>query len=113
MPVYVYECPRNQCLVEVNHGIEETIRTWGELCFAAQIDLGDTDPGAPVRRVIRKAPGISVSTFNSELRNMGFTKLVKRDDGVYENLTRVDGEHRYMERGKPETMPDVRRKVED
>ena len=36
---------------------------------------------------------------------MGFTKLVKRDDGVYENVTRLPGESRYMEKGKADTLP--------
>jgi len=44
---------------------------------------------------------------------MGFTKLVKRDRGGYENVARLGGESRYMEAGKPETMPDLKRRIED
>ncbi len=40
-------------------------------------------------------------------------KLVKRDEGVYENVTRTGKESRYMEAGKPETLPDIQRKISD
>ena len=43
----------------------------------------------------------------------GFTKLVKRDDGVYENVTARNGDSRYMERGKPETVPDLSKTITD
>jgi putative FmdB family regulatory protein len=44
--------------------------------------------------------GVSVSRSNSELRDLGFTKLVRRDDGVYENVTARDGDSRYMKQGQ-------------
>ena len=44
---------------------------------------------------------------------MGFTKLVKRDEGVYENVTAVDGEARYMKRDDPSTLPHLKKKVGD
>lgn len=56
---------------------------------------------------------ISTPKTDSEIKNLGFTKLVKRDDGVYENVTQRDGESRYMVRGKPETVPDVKRIIRD
>jgi hypothetical protein len=56
---------------------------------------------------------ISSAKTNSELRDLGFTKLVRRDDGVYENVTRREGESRYMERDKPETMPDLNKTIKD
>jgi putative FmdB family regulatory protein len=56
---------------------------------------------------------ISTPKGNSALRDMGFTKLVKRDDGVYENVTRRDGDSRYMVRGKPETIPDISKTIGD
>ncbi len=68
--------------------------------------------GSPVSRLLF-APGISAPHTNAELKNLGFTKLVKRDDGVYENMTRTGDENRYMERGKPETMPDIKKKISD
>jgi putative FmdB family regulatory protein len=50
---------------------------------------------------------------DSELRDLGFTKLVKREDGVYENVTQREGESRYMVRGKPETVPNVKKIIRD
>lgn len=68
--------------------------------------------GRDVRRLISRT-FINSPTSDSELKSMGFTKLVKRDDGVYENVTRSDKESRYMERDKPETMPDLKGKISD
>jgi len=39
--------------------------------------------------------------------------LVRRDDGVYENVTARKGDSRYMERGKPETIPDLSKTISD
>ena len=68
--------------------------------------------GGPVRKLISLV-GISAPKTNSELRDLGFTKLVKRDDGVYENVTARDGDSRYMQRDKPETMPDLSKTIRD
>jgi predicted nucleic acid-binding Zn ribbon protein len=66
----------------------------------------------PVRKRISRT-GLSIPKSNAELRDLGFTKLVKRDDGVYENVTRRGSESRYMERGKSETMPDFSKIISD
>jgi hypothetical protein len=70
------------------------------------------DCGRPVRKLISLV-GISTPKTNSELRDMGFTKLVRRDDGVYENVTARDKESKYMLRGNPETLPDLSRTIKD
>ena len=113
MPVYDYLCPANDRTVEVTHDTAVTLRTWGEVCYLAQMQPGNTDPGAAVHRVIRSAPAIAITESNHDLRNQGFTKLVKRDEGVYENVTAVEGEPRYMVRGRKETLPHVYKKVGD
>jgi len=113
MPVYYYHCDENDRTVEVEHTINAKLGTWGEVCFVAQIPLGDTDPMAPVRRIIRSAPNIAVPVSNSELKSHGFTKLVKRDDGVYENVTAADGESRYMKRGEKDSVPHLHKKIKD
>ena len=112
MPVYEYICEDNDTVIEVTHPMDVELTTWGELCYVARVPLGDTDVLAPVRKQM-SAPAIAVSPGNSELKSMGFTKLVRRDDGVYENVTRSGHEARYMERGRPETLPEVRRKGRD
>lgn len=113
MPVYEYHCNDNGKTIDVNHTMDVKLHTWGELCYTAQIDLGDTDPMSPVRKIITKAPGVAVPISNSQLKNTGFTKLVKRDDGVYENVTAIDGEKRYMKRGDPDSIPHLHKKISD
>ncbi len=56
---------------------------------------------------------ISTPKTNTELRDLGFTKLVRRDDGVYENVTARGGESRMVIRDKPETLPDLKRTITD
>lgn len=68
--------------------------------------------GEPVRRRISRI-NISTPKTNSELKDLGFTKLVRRDDGVYENVTARSGDSRYMVRGRPETLPNVKKTVSD
>lgn len=113
MPVYEYFCEDNGQTIEVTHTADVIIRNWGELCFTAKMDFGETDPMSPVRRIITKAPGVTIPVSNSELKNQGFTKLVKRDDGIYENVTATGDEKRYMERGDPDTVPHINKKVSD
>ncbi|MEE4355449.1 MAG: zinc ribbon domain-containing protein [Desulfococcaceae bacterium] len=64
-------------------------------------------------RKIMSCVSICTPKSDSQLKDLGFTKLVRRDDGVYENVTRRDGESRYMIRDKPETMPNIRKIIRD
>jgi putative FmdB family regulatory protein len=68
--------------------------------------------GAPVQRLVC-AGNIATPKTPSELKNLGFTKLVKREEGVYENVTRVGDESKYMIRDKPETIPNLSKKISD
>lgn len=52
MPSYDYRCPVNGRVLEVRHGMHESIAHWGELCARAGIDPGDTPLDAPVERLI-------------------------------------------------------------
>ena len=112
MPVYDYFCAANGQTVSVKHRIDVEIFTWGEVCYAAQTPLGDTDFLAPVRKVI-SVPSVAVPVANSKLKSMGFTKLVKRDDGVYENVTRTGSEARYMQAGDKTSLPHLHKKIGD
>lgn len=112
MPLYDYYCSANGLTIEVKHGADVVLETWGEVCYASQTPMGETDFMAPVRKVL-SAPAISLPTGNSKLKEVGFTKLVKRDDGVYENVTRTGDEQRYMKTGQPETLPHLHKKIRD
>ena len=65
-----------------------------------------------VKKIVSRI-NISCPKSNSELRDLGFTKLVKRDDGVYENVTARGNDSRYMMRGKNETIPDLSKTISD
>lgn len=64
-------------------------------------------------RKIMSCVSIRAPKSDTELKDLGFTKLVRRDDGVYENVTRRDGESRYMLRDKPETIPNIKKIIRD
>ncbi|MBL7181367.1 MAG: zinc ribbon domain-containing protein [Pseudomonadota bacterium] len=104
MPVYEYEHLQEPCrrgkLFEVTQSIHDKAMTQCPDC------------AGPVRKLISRT-SISTPKTNSELRDLGFTKLVKRDDGVYENVTARDGESHLMIRGKPETVPDLSKTIRD
>ncbi|MCE5231026.1 zinc ribbon domain-containing protein [bacterium] len=104
MPVYEYEHVGEACSLgaqfEHVQSIKDDALTVCPKC------------GRPVKRLI-SLPYISTPKGDSDLKGMGFTKLVKRDTGVYENVTQTGSESRYMEAGKPETMPHIHKKVSD
>lgn len=104
MPVYEYEHVKDPCSLgrqfELRQSVDDpTLENCPEC-------------GKPVRKLLSLV-GISVPKSNGELRDMGFTKLVKRDDGIYENVTARDGDSKYMERDKPETIPDISKTISD
>ncbi|MBA3014154.1 MAG: zinc ribbon domain-containing protein, partial [Proteobacteria bacterium] len=68
--------------------------------------------GQSVKKLISLV-GISTPKTNSDLKNMGFTKLVRRDNGVYENVTATGNESRIWDTSKPETMPNLKGKISD
>jgi len=112
MPTYDYYCPENDCYVEVIHRIGDTPRTWGELCRMAGIDPRDTPETCPVKKVIT-APNLNFPKTNTELKNMGFTKLVRREKGVYENVTAREGDKRYMKADDPSSVPNFSKTIGD
>ncbi len=65
MPTYDYFCKANQLTVEVRHRLDETIKTWGELCHLAGIAPGNTPLDAPVEKRISGANVISSATLKN------------------------------------------------
>lgn len=104
MPVYEYEhvgkgCPRGkrfECFQPI---------TADRLTVCPEC-------GEAVERLIPRV-NISTPTTDSELKSKGFAKLVRRDQGIYENVTALDGESRIMEAGKPETIPNLKKRITD
>ncbi|MBW2003633.1 MAG: zinc ribbon domain-containing protein [Deltaproteobacteria bacterium] len=104
MPIYEYmhlegTCTRGK-VFEVEQSIHDNPLTKCPKC------------AKPVRKLISRT-NISIPKTNSELKDLGFTKLVRRDDGVYENVTARDGESKVMHRDRPETYPNLKRTISD
>ncbi len=112
MPTYRYRCAANDRVVDVVHSMRDDLRTWADLCRAAGLDLDGTPGDAPVERILFPV-GLSSPRGDAELRNMGFTKLVRRDSGVYENVTALDGEKRYVKADDASSLPDFKRRKLD
>ena len=104
MPVYEYEHIEKACYLGHSFEVEQSM---SEKPLTQCPDCGE-----PVKKVLSRV-NISSPKTNSELKDMGFTKLVRRDDGVYENVTARDGDSRYMEKGKPETIPNISKTIRD
>ena len=105
MPIYEYEhLTKDSCTLgpvfEIKQSINDAVLTHCPDCHQ------------PVRKRISRI-ALNLPKTNAELRDLGFTKLVKREDGVYENVTRRDKDSRYMEAGKPETLPDLSKTIRD
>lgn len=104
MPVYEYEHQDDGC--ELGKRFELT-----QSMYSAQFK---TCPvcGQTVRKIISLS-SISTPKGNSALNNLGFTKLVRRDNGIYENVTATGKESRIWDASRPETMPDLKSKIGD
>lgn len=104
MPIYEYEHLEAACslgkIFEFKQSINDDPFTQCPNCQG------------PVRKRISRI-ALSIPKTNTELRDLGFTKLVKRDDGVYENVTRREQESRYMVAGQPETVPNFSKTISD
>jgi predicted nucleic acid-binding Zn ribbon protein len=106
MPVYVYAHKRKgRCPLGVEFELVQPI--------SAATLKKCPGCGRAVYRVICPPLALRSPYGNADLKGMGFTKLVRRDKGVYENVTAVDGESRIMEAGKPHTMPHLKKKIRD
>jgi hypothetical protein len=52
MPHYEYRCPSNGRTVEVRHGMDERLATWGEVAGRAGLAVGATPADSPVERLL-------------------------------------------------------------
>ena len=104
MPVYEYEHIGKPCGVGERFEVTQSINSDKLVeCPAC---------GRPVRRIISLV-SINTPKTNSDLKNLGFTKLVRRDNGIYENVTATGKESKIWDASKPETKPDFKSKIRD
>ena len=68
--------------------------------------------GAPVKKLI-SFTHVSTPKSDRELRDLGFTKLVRRDDGVYENVTARGKDSKLVLRDQPGSLPDFSKTISD
>ena len=104
MPVYEYEhqdepCPLGK-VMEIEQAIQDEVLTHCPNC------------GGPLRKLISFCY-IRSPRGDSELRDKGFTKLVRRDSGVYENVTARNGDSRLVHLDNPKTLPNLRKTIRD
>jgi putative FmdB family regulatory protein len=104
MPVYEYEHTDQFCSLGKAFDVTQSVHD-APLTSCPQC-------GRPVRKLISLS-NISTPKTNTELRDQGFTKLVRRDKGIYENVTPRDGESKVMVHDKPETYPNLKRTIKD
>ena len=104
MPRYIYECEGPDCPTGGRFEEIQSIRDDALTCCP--------HCGATVSRIILPV-GLATPTGDVALKEKGFAKLVRRDNGVYENVTAMDHESRYYHADKPETMPDIKRRITD
>ena len=104
MPVYEYEHIKSPCSVGSVFSIAQSIhdKPLTRCPYCEHL----------VKKIISMA-NINTPKGNSELKDLGFTKLVRRDDGVYENVTARDGDSKVVIRDKPETLPNLSKTIRD
>jgi hypothetical protein len=100
-------------ILELTHPIARTVTTWAELCDRTEAVAGNKPPGTPVRKIIRTAPTTNKPMEEPTIRNTGFNKLVKRDEGVYENITRSGSDKRDVSADDPASLRDIAAKLPD
>jgi len=104
MAIYEYEHKNKPCglgkIFEITQSMKDNPLTQCPEC------------GTPVKRIM-SITNINTPKTNSELKDMGFTKLVKRDTGVYENMTARYNDSKIVYRDKPETLPNLKKTISD
>ena len=71
MPTYDYHCAGNQRTISVQHGMKESISTWGELCQRTAEDPGKTPLDTPIERVISGGIALPIASPAPQLPMAG------------------------------------------
>lgn len=89
MPFYLYEHTADACALGRQFDWMQSIK--------AEHLTQCPECKAPVERRIPKDITYMSPKGAGELKNLGFTKLVRRDKGVYENVTANHGEKKIVD----------------
>jgi predicted nucleic acid-binding Zn ribbon protein len=71
MPYYEYHCGSNGQTLEVRHGMNEHLSTWGELADRAGREVGDTPADTPVERLMSAPVPITGSGKDTDFQGCG------------------------------------------
>lgn len=66
MPYYEYRCAFNGRTLEVRHGMDERLATWGELAERSGTEPGDTPLEEPIERLMSAPVPIAGSRAASD-----------------------------------------------
>ena len=93
MPFYRYEheAAPEACACSLGHEFE-----WMQSIKAERL-TGCPECAGAVQRLVPRSVSFVSAKSTGELKNMGFTKLVRRDKGVYENVTAQHGEKKIVD----------------
>ncbi|MEW5722397.1 MAG: zinc ribbon domain-containing protein [Thermodesulfobacteriota bacterium] len=104
MPLYEYEHVGEPCGEGQVFEVEQWINDWPlTKCPTC---------GGPVKKLMSRTFARSPRT-DRELRDLGFTKLVRKDEGIFENVTAREGESKIVDRRRPETFPHLEKTIKD
>jgi hypothetical protein len=71
MPYYEYRCPSNGRTIEVRHGMNERLATWGEVAGRAGLAVGSTAADSPVERLLSAPVPPTASSSGTAAPNVG------------------------------------------
>ena len=71
MPYYEYHCIANGRTLEVRHGMNERVTTWGELAEMAGAPPGTTPAGTPVERLMSVTAPVPGSSGSAGFQGCG------------------------------------------
>jgi predicted nucleic acid-binding Zn ribbon protein len=67
MPSYDYHCPANGEVIEIEHKMAESVKTWGDLCRRAGRALGGTPANAKVVKLITGGNVVRAGALGSRM----------------------------------------------
>ncbi|MDA0328046.1 MAG: zinc ribbon domain-containing protein [Gemmatimonadetes bacterium] len=71
MPYYEYHCGTNGRTLEVRHGMNERLATWGEVAGRSGVDMGDTPEDTPVERLMSVPAPVTGSSRDTGFQGCG------------------------------------------
>jgi hypothetical protein len=71
MPYYEYYCNTNEQTIEVRHGMNERLETWGEVATRGGVDVGTTPVDTPVDKLLSVPVPLTGSSRDTGFQGCG------------------------------------------